>query len=130
MSWDELETRLGQEFSKRLDLTLSWFGLQSGRNGVRLSSTDTGNFFFTPLEVSQRVSLLREHLPQQAAKIVADADEIRSHRFRLLGYRDLSYGGDIDWHLDAVHGLRSPLIPWFKIDFLDFEKVGDHKVTW
>jgi Heparinase II/III-like protein/Heparinase II/III N-terminus len=130
MSWDELETRLGQEISKRLDLTLSRIGLQPGRNGVRLSSTASGNFFFTPFEVSQRVSLLREHLPQQAAKIVADANEIRSHRFRLLGYRDLSYGAEIDWHLDAVHGRRSPLIPWFKIDFLDFENVGDHKVTW
>src|ERR1041385_5664204 len=116
MSWDELETRLGQEISKRLDLTLSRIGLQPGRNGVRLSSTASGNFFFTPFEVSQRVSLLREHLPQQAAKIVADANEIRSHRFRLLGYRDLSYGAEIDWHLDAVHGRRSPLIPWFNID--------------
>ena len=130
MSWDELETRLRQEVSKRLDVTLSRIGLQPGGNGFRLSSTERGNFFFTPLEVSQRVGLLREHLPQQAAKIVADADQIRSHRFRLLGYRDISYGAEIDWHLDAVHQLRSPLIPWFKIDFLNFEKVGDHKVTW
>ena len=130
MSWDELETRLGQGFSKRMDVMLARIGLQPGRNGVRLSSSERRNFYFTPLEVSQRIRLLREHLPQQAAKIVADANEIRSHRFRLLGYRELSYGTDIDWQLDAVHGLRSPLIPWFKIDFLNFEQVGDHKVTW
>ena len=130
MSWEELETRLGQELSKRMDVMLARIGLQPGRNGVRLSSSERRNFYFTPLEVSQRVSLLREHLPQQAAKIVADANEIRSHRFRLLGYRELSYGAEIDWQLDAVHGLRSPLIPWFKIDFLNFDQVGDHKVTW
>ena len=29
-----------------------------------------------------------------------------------------------------MHGLRSPLIPWFKINFLDFPAVGDHKVAW
>jgi hypothetical protein len=130
MSWDEIETRLRQEFSKRLDVALCGMGLQPGRNGLRLSSEVRGNFFFTPPEISHRVNLLRERMPEQAAQIVADADEIRSHRFRLLGYRDLSYGEEIDWHLDAVHGLRSPLIPWFKIDFLKFEEVGDHKVTW
>ena len=125
-----METRLRQEFSKRLDVALCGIGMQPGRNGLRLSSKVRGNFFFTPQELSQRVSLLREHLPQQAAAILADADEIRSHRFRLLGYRGLSYGAEIDWHLDAAHGLRSPMIPWYKINFLNFNEVGDHKVTW
>ena len=37
---------------------------------------------------------------------------------------------EIDWHLDPVHGKRAPLDPWFKIPFLDFAVVGDHKVTW
>jgi hypothetical protein len=36
----------------------------------------------------------------------------------------------IDWHLDPVHGKRAPLDPWFKIPFLDFAVVGDHKVIW
>lgn len=130
MSWDELETRLGQEVSKRLDVTLCRIGLQPGRNGIRLSSERNGVFFFSSAEIPQRVKLLREKLPEQAAKIVADADQIRSHRFRLLGYRDLDYGSAIDWHRDAVHGISSPLIPWFKIDFLNFEEVGDHKVVW
>jgi len=130
MSWGEVETRLRQELSKRLDVALYGMGLQPERNGLRLSSKMRGSFFFTPPEVSQRISLLREHLPQQAAAIVADADEIRSHRFRLLGYRGLSYGSEVDWHLDAVHGLRSPMIPLFKINFLNFSEVGDHKVTW
>jgi hypothetical protein len=29
-----------------------------------------------------------------------------------------------------VHGRRAPLKPWFKINFLDFNEVGDHKVIW
>jgi hypothetical protein len=36
----------------------------------------------------------------------------------------------MDWHLDAVHGKRSPLKPWHKINFFDFAQTGDHKVTW
>jgi Heparinase II/III-like protein/Heparinase II/III N-terminus len=130
MSWDELETRVHQEVSKRLDVTLCRIGLQPGRNGLRLPSTSPGNFFFSTGQIPERVALLREHFPHEAAEIVTQANEICQHRFRLLGYTNLNYGAEIDWHLDAVHGVRSPLIPWFKIDFLDFAQVGDHKVTW
>ena len=130
MSLDELATRAHQEVSKRLDVILCGIGLQPGRNGIARSTTATGNFFFSKDDLPQRVALLREHLPREAAAIVEEADKICRHRFRLLGYRDLDYGAEIDWHLDAVHGLRSPLIPWFKIDFLDFAQIGDHKITW
>ncbi len=47
-----------------------------------------------------------------------------------MGYENLNYDAQIDWHLDAVHGKRAPLKPWFKIRFLEFDEVGDHKVTW
>src|SRR5579863_4849934 len=130
MSWDELETRVHQEVSKRLDVTLCRIGLQPGRNGLRLPSISPGNFFFSTSQIPGRITLLREHLPHETAEIVAQANEICHHRFRLLGYPNVNYGAEIDWHLDAVHGVRSPLIPWFKIDFLDFSQVGDHKVTW
>jgi hypothetical protein len=130
MSWDELETRARQEISKRLDVALCGVGLGPGRNGLSHPSKASGKFFFSLNELPQRVSLLQEHLPHEAEDIVAEANEICRHRFRLLGYRDLDYGAEIDWQLDAVHGLRSPLIPWFKIDFLDFAQVGDHKITW
>ena len=130
MTWDELQTRARQEVTKRLDVTLCGFGLQPGRNGLRSPSTPPGKFFFSTEELPKRVSLLRQHLPNEAAAIVAEANEICRHRFRLLGFQDLDYGTEIDWHLDAAHGRRSPLIPWFKIKFLDFAQVGDHKVTW
>jgi len=130
MSWNELETRVRQEVSKRLDVTLSKIGVQPGRNGLTSTSGLPGKFFFSTKELSQRIGLLRMHLPQEAEEIVAEANEICRHHFRLLGYRDLDYGAEIDWHLDAAHGLHSPLIPWFKINFLDFAAIGDHKVTW
>src|SRR5579864_6790897 len=130
MSWDEFQTRVRQEVSKRVDVTRCKLGLQLGRDGLRQSSRPPGKFFFSGDEIPTLVSLLRERLPHEAEKIVAEADEICRHRFRLLGYQGLDYGTEIDWHLDAVHGLRSPLIPWFKIDFLNFAEVGDHKVTW
>ena len=130
MEFDEISTRVRQEVSKRLDVALCRIGLQPGRNGLRRTFALPGKFFFSTNELSQRIRLLREYLPNEAKDIVAEANEICGHRFRLLGYRDLDYGAEIDWHLDAVHGLRSPLIPWFRINFLNFAGIGDHKITW
>jgi hypothetical protein len=130
ISWDEFETRARQEVSKRLDAALYAIGLPTGRNGLRQFHGPRGNFFLSTDELPGRVSLLKKHLPCETEDIIAEANDICRHRFRLLGYRDLDYGAEIDWHLDAVHGLRSPFIPWFKIDFLNFAQVGDHKVTW
>jgi hypothetical protein len=130
MSWDELGTRGRQEVSKRFDVTMCKLGLQPGRQALRQPSRPPGRFFFSKDELGKRVSLLRERLPHEAANIIEEANQICRHRFRLLGFSDLDYGSEIDWHLDAVHGLRSPLIPWFKINFLDFSQVGDHKIAW
>jgi len=131
MDWAEVRVRVGQEFHKRSDLFMHWMGVRAG--SVRLNGDPgarPGQFFFAAGEGSERAELLRRHLPDEAAEILREADEICGHRFRLLGYESLEYGSQIDWHLDPVHGKRAPLDAWFKIPFLDFAVVGDHKVTW
>jgi len=153
MEWDEVRVRALQEFHKQRDLFIHRMGVR--REAMRLipdSAAPPGRFFFSGIEgstpkgaagdSSARAELLRQHLPDAASEIVREADTICSHRFRLLGYDNLDFtptptpgrGNDnfkpLDWHLDAVHGKRAPLDPWFKIPFLDFATVGDHKVIW
>src|SRR4051812_12035464 len=129
LTWDEVHTRMRHELGKRLDATLPQYALRHVQ--VDVVKTDRrGNFFFSKTELSQRVRLLREHLPAEVDVTLSEADEICRHRFRLLGYVDLDYAAEMDWHLDAVHGKRSPLKPWHKINFFDFAQIGDHKVTW
>jgi hypothetical protein len=131
MSWDELHARVGQEVSKRLELATYRVGLQHFSNGLIRDEKDShGEFFFTGLELAERTALLHRYLSSDVKDLVCEADEILQHRFRLLGYENVEYGPEIDWHLDAVHGKRAPLKPWFKIRFLDFSEVGDHKITW
>jgi Heparinase II/III-like protein/Heparinase II/III N-terminus len=132
MGWDELHTRVQQEVSKRVDLALYRAG---ARNGSHTHLSDCGcsalpKFFFSEPEIAGRARLLREHLPSEVESLIREADDICLHRFHLLGYENLDYGADIDWHLDAVHGKRAPFKPWYKIHFLDFDEVGDHKVIW
>jgi len=129
MDWDEIRTRVGQELHKRGDLLRHQLGVRA--TSVRMpEAVAKGQFFFACGEAAERAELVRHHLPDQAGEIVREADEICQHRFRLLGYENLDYGAEIDWHLDRVHGKRAPLDPWFRIAFLEFAAVGDHKVTW
>jgi len=146
MDWEEVRVRVGQEFHKQSDLLTHRMGMRNGSIPLNANPTARpGQFFFSGNEISERARLLREHLPVEADAILREADEICGHRFRLLGYENLDFtlacdsaGGNfndidskgIDWHLDPVHGKRAPLDPWFKIPFLDFAAVGDHKVIW
>ena len=130
MSWDEFRTRIAQALGKRTEYAIYSMGLQREPRIQSLDANHGSRFFFAREDVPARVALIREHLPLVVSETIKEADEILQHRFRLLGYRGLDYGAEIDWHLDAVHGKRAPLKAWYKIDFLNFDEVGDHKVTW
>jgi hypothetical protein len=130
MSWGELVDRLRQHGSARLDayryrrghdFAGAWPGDHAGPKG---------RFFFAPSEVPGVCELLKQRFPSAAAGMVAGAERICRHRFDLLGFEDLDYGAEIDWHLDLVHGKRGPRKPWFQVRYLDFEQVGDAKIAW
>lgn len=130
MSWAELRARGYQELAKRMDLALSLSGaslVECHDNSVPKSR---GHFFFEPADVPPILALLRQRLPDVVNEIVDRAERICQHRFDLLGYRDVDYGPEIDWHLDAVHDKRASLRPWYKVRYLDFNQVGDSKITW
>ncbi|MBV9341718.1 MAG: alginate lyase family protein [Acidobacteria bacterium] len=127
MSGDEISTRLCQAVMKPLDLMAAKLGHDFSRVGS--GSKTRGKFFFKPEELSDRIRLLKELVPQEVALTVCAAEEVCRHRLQLLGYT-IDYGSEIDWHTDAVHGKRAPLKPAYKIRYLDFDEVGDHKVTW
>ncbi len=130
MDWGEVRTRVGQEAHKRSDLLRYRLGMRPAGMRLRETAPAEGQFFFAGTEAMKRAELLHAHLPEKAAEIVRSADRICEHRFHLLGYQNLDYGREIDWHLDRVHGKRAPNSPWFKIPFLDFSVVGDHKIIW
>ena len=87
-------------------------------------------FFFSADSIPELCARLRERFPKETDQIIKRAERICQHRFDLLGYRDLDYGTEVDWHLDRVHGKQAPRKPWFKIHYLDFAEVGDSKLTW
>ena len=130
MGGAELHTRATQELSKYSDLIQWRLGLNLGADELPPSARRRGIFFWDPSEMGGRVALLCSHLPCEVSAIVTDADALCRHSFRLLGYEALDFGTPIDWHLDPVHQKRAALRPWFRVPFLDFDEVGDHKVIW
>ncbi len=130
MDGRELRMRFLQEFAKRWDAASYLLGIQPRSEVSERSVESPGHFFFTPPEIPQITALLRERLPQQTARILEHADQICLHRFNLLGYENLDYGKDIDWHFDAVSGKRAPHKLWYRLRFLDYDQVGDAKVIW
>ena len=129
MSWGEVGTRVGQEISKRLDLAMYRTGIGPRTPHFHSPAGVNTRFFFDKdEEPAHRAALLRTHLPRESGAIIHEADEICRHEFRLLGYEKVDCGRDIDWH--SSRGKRGPLDPWFRINFLDFQTVGDHKVVW
>lgn len=124
----EISSRLRQEFDKRADLLRFRAGF-AFHEPPTLSAPDA-HFFFESSQIPPTLQELRARLPERAKAIVEEADLICAHQFQLLGYSNVDYGRDLDWHLDAVHHVRSPKQPFFKINYFDPSQVGDAKVTW
>lgn len=126
----EFADRCRQEFTKRADSLRARLHFDFTRNAFSAQASPPGRFFFTSDQIESRVALLRHRLPQVAGDITNRADRILAHRFDLLGFTDLEYGDPIRWHLDAVHSKDAPDKPFYRVPYLDFEAVGDSKITW
>jgi hypothetical protein len=130
MDGAELADRIRQELQKRADAILFGLGVDPSRRELRRSESVSRKFFFGSEDIPRWMNLLRVRMPHQVETIAKNAEKICQHRFDLLGYEDLDYGLEIDWHSDRVHGKRAPRDLSFKIRYLDFASVGDAKVTW
>ena len=129
MSRAELADRLRQQVMVRADALRFRAGFAFGE-GVMPRGYAAERFFFSPASVPAICQALKKRLPDEVEAILRRASRICEHRFDLLGYEDLHYGTPIDWQSDLVHKKQAPRKPWFQIHYLDFEEVGDSKVTW
>ena len=130
MSGEEWVDRVRQHATARVDALRYRMG---GRFAVGVRADGDrkpARFFFAKGDVDHICALLKQRLPEETEQIVRRADKICEHRFDLLGYEDLDYGAEIDWHCDRVHGKRAPGKPFHQIRYLDFAEAGDAKVTW
>jgi hypothetical protein len=129
MGGPELRDRIRQHVMARADALRYRAGLGFGEESVAGSQSGR-RFFFSTDAVIPLCKLLKQLLPEASQAILRQAEQVCQHRFDLLGYEGLDYGTRIDWHRDRVHQKTAPRKPWYQIPYLDFEQVGDSKVTW
>ena len=129
-SWDELRVRGLQEIDRRADALRYRLGKVFPTSLSPAPSTPEPVFFFNAGEARSIIDLIVEIFPDRTKDWVARAERICAHQFDLLGYHDLDYGDRIRWHWDAVHNKEAPRQPWFQVKYLDFDAVGDSKITW
>jgi hypothetical protein len=64
-----------------------------------------------------------------AAQVLLLAEGLLEHRFPLLGLT-IETGPDIDWRRDYANGVSTGTAYFRTVPYLDFARVGDHKVVW
>jgi hypothetical protein len=62
--------------------------------------------------------------------VVSLAEELLTHRFRLLGLAPADLGNPIRWRRDFVHGHETGTGYFRSLSYLDFSRAGDHKIIW
>ena len=87
-------------------------------------------FFASFTDPQATIDELRRRWPEAEKEIVERADRIVAGHFDLLGFRNLSFGHPIDWHLEPVADKRAPLVHWSRLNYLNADLFGDKKITW
>ena len=93
-------------------------------------SRTTPRFFASLHARNSTVEQLRTRWPGAEQEILGQANRIAQGQFDLLGFRSLSFGQPIDWHLEPVSEKRTPMLHWSRLDYLDVEIAGDKKIVW
>jgi hypothetical protein len=128
-SLEELRVRAAQRvaaFSERR----GWSSLVKLPEKVPNVDFKLERFFAGLHDLKATAAAMKSRWPDSAQRLVEQADRICEGKFDLLGFKNLSFGDPIDWHVEPVSGKRVPLEHWSKLDYLDADVAGDKKITW
>ncbi len=87
--------------------------------------------FFDGFQLAPQVlaDLNTEHFPAEKERLIKNAHTIvDEHRWPLLGYRELTFGAEIDWLRDPVSGAQWPLDYHSEVSVVRTD--GDVRVLW
>lgn len=150
-TWTELRARGGQAISARADQIGLSGNLPSDEELKRLIDANflnpedvspeklleqfyleaEYNFFPAFRQKKQTLEYFRGEFGEQSARFFIErAERAIEGKFDLLGYENLDFGANVDWHFEPVSGKHSPLKHWKQFDELDAEETGDKKIVW
>lgn len=90
-----------------------------------------GAFFPSFAEKNKTLEYFRHNFGEKSARFfIEKADRMIEGKFDLLGFLNLDFGAEIDWHYEPVADKHSPIKHWKQFDELDSEETGDKKIIW
>ena len=88
-------------------------------------------FFPAFRETEKTLETFRRTFGEKSARyFIEKAEHLIEGKFDLLGYQNLNFGKEVDWHYEPVADKHSPLKHWKQFDELDAEETGDKKIIW
>ncbi|MCJ7507487.1 MAG: heparinase II/III family protein [candidate division Zixibacteria bacterium] len=87
-------------------------------------------FFIDGKSRHELLEILVNRFSQDKKECLEEADAICQGKYDIFSYPKLDWGMNLDWHLDKVNNKKAPLVFWDEINYLDFDLVGDSKITW
>ncbi|HET6979216.1 MAG TPA: alginate lyase family protein [Pyrinomonadaceae bacterium] len=134
--WSSFSERRGWSTLSRLPSDAEMLSLFQPKLGsasearARIRKQIKEKFFEAFADRDATLKEFRQTWPNAEAEIVERANRIVNGRFDLLGFKDLSFGDPIDWHLEPIAQKRSPLLHWSQVNYLESTLVGDKKIIW
>ena len=88
--------------------------------------------FFPSFRQKQKtLEIFRAEFGEKSARwFIEKADRMVEGKFDLLGYLNLDFGAEVDWHFEPVANKRIPLKHWKQFDELETHETGDKKIVW
>jgi hypothetical protein len=128
--WRERLAFGGPALDDRAWLRVHAPALASPGAALALFRTQLPERFFAGAADASIAAAIEQRFPDSRPQVIAAAERALAGRFDLLGYKGLSFGSPIDWHLDPLSFRRAPFAHWSRLDPLDASLVGDSKVVW
>ncbi len=101
-----------------------------GLTPVRFSSMPPASLPDTPWPAPHAAAITERLSRHEREAIIARADRIVGGTFDVLGLKGQSYGSPVNWQRDPLSGRTAPLVHFTRVPYLDYDAVGDHKLTW
>ncbi len=76
------------------------------------------------------VEKFQASFPKAVDGFVEEANGICEGRINLLGFKNLDIGKDVEWHVEPVSRIQSPMKHWKEFDEMDTRESGDKKIIW
>ena len=88
-------------------------------------------FFPAFRQREKTLEVFRHEFGEKSARFfIEQAEKAIEGKFDLLGFQNLDFGAEVDWHFEPVSGKHSPLKHWKQFDEFDSKETGDKKIIW